>query len=145
MKELSFRVFDKVSKSMSPEFRLFGEFTLLGAVFAWLDHVRGNIDGTASLIDLNDLEVMRFTGKKDRNGQKIFEGDVLRHDHFSTPRNQYYLHHIVKWSEKYNAWFLLNATSMDEKDGSIMMFVSWADDKYCVAGDIHQNPKLLEK
>lgn len=90
---IKFRAFDKISKSMSPEFSLFGEFTLIGAVFAWLDHVRGLPDGTSGLTCLNDIEIIQFTGLNDKNGVEIYEGDLL--NIYFTSSNGEWIHDCI--------------------------------------------------
>ena len=68
MRELSFRIWDKKEKTMflSPI-----EIEHLGS---WFDaHLSGAIADTGNKI------VMQYTGLKDKNGKKIFEGDIVQY------------------------------------------------------------------
>tara|TARA_R110000764_G_scaffold40652_2_gene90841 strand:- start:139 stop:561 length:423 start_codon:yes stop_codon:yes gene_type:complete len=98
--------------------------------------------------ELGENLLMQFTGLQDKNGVDIYEGDVIKTYHFTSRANGKfeYINHIVKWSEKFHGWFLLNCESMDENDGSIQFFVHLRANKdFEITGNIHCNPQLLEK
>ena len=80
--------------------------------------------------------VGQFTGLTDKNGKKIFEGDI-----------------VDCWSEGVNA----KGTVQQRKDGLWIIYPAWqktimwglCPDEYChttveVIGNIHDNPELLE-
>ena len=80
--------------------------------------------------------VGQFTGLTDKNGKKIFEGDI-----------------VDCWSEGVNA----KGTVQQRKDGMWIIYPAWQKtimwgllpDEYChttveVIGNIHDNPELLE-
>lgn len=122
---IKFRVFDRVSRQMSPPFSLFGEFTMLGAVFAWLDHVRKVADGTCGLLQLNDIEVVQFTGLHDVNGTEIYEGHIVECDeHF---------YYEISWSDTHHSWYASECGGIDDLPAEIK-----------VIGNIYQNSDLLE-
>lgn len=129
-REIKFRVWDKVAKQMSPEFVLFGEFLLVGAIHAWQHEFRKEPD---SLEMLNDLEVMQFTGLHDKNGKEIYEGDIC-------------------WTYEHGIGNL-NRTVVF-KDGSFclqhpnMLTVElrgWKPDYIEIIGNVYSNPEMITK
>lgn len=82
--------------------------------------------------------VGQFTGLTDRNGVKIFEGDIIKH-------TQVYLHGTVKsigyvkWSTAYACWLAGGYTN-----GRADMFLGDQSYKLEVLGNIYDNPELLE-
>ena len=96
---------------------------------------------------LKDVELMQYTGLKDKNGVKIFEGDIVNNGESENL--------IVLWSDKYQSFII------DEKIG---VYTEQNDDRlydcddieeyepfkykcgsYEVIGNIYKNPELLEK
>lgn len=82
-----------------------------------------------------NIELMQYTGLKDKEGKEIYEGDVLQwrtRDHEENPLNMYF----VYWDNK-NASFLIG----DEKEiGYGTEILQWAE----IIGNIYQNPELLK-
>lgn len=104
-----------------------------------------NLNG-ADISKIEDVELMQYTGLKDKNGVKIFEGDIVNNGESGNL--------IVLWSDKYQS-FIIN-----EKTGYV--FNEEIDDRLCdcddieeyepfeykcvsyeVIGNIYENPELL--
>jgi hypothetical protein len=79
--------------------------------------------------------VGQFTGLTDKNGKRIFEGDVVRYTNKDGSRAFY----EVLWSKKHGAWMLRYSGSNSECF-SVAGFHLMVE----VIGNIHDNPELLE-
>ena len=78
--------------------------------------------------DKEGIEVMQFTGLKDKNGKEIYEGDILEIDNLKVP---------VEW---YNgAWVVQYFTEIKY---SYLSVFDYSDVE--VIGNIYQNPELLK-
>lgn len=78
---------------------------------------------------INPETVGQFTGLTDRNGNKIFEGDIVKQIYNG-------LAHIVTW-DKMRALFYL------ESNSGIVGFYHCFGEELKIIGNIHDNPELL--
>lgn len=99
--------------------------------YPYLDADLGTIDGPAIPIDY--LTVGQFTGLFDKNGKKIFEGDILRTDLCDKPL-------LVMFNEGCGAFQVLF------DDGYSEGFLErYSDINHLeVIGNIYDNPELLK-
>lgn len=92
-------------------------------------------NGGITCIEVDRKTVGQYTGLKDKNSQKIYEGDVVR---FAARSD---LMRGVEILPVYygRGWFLAGTT----QDNSFT-FSSYADDELEVIGNIYDNPELLK-
>lgn len=101
-----------------------------------------------AIIDLNNMDFLdyehligshireQYTGRKDKNGKEIYEGDILatwNEDNYPDIDNWDFRDNpvIVKWSDKLNGWDF--GGLMDDDEDSMY------HEKYCgVIGNIHE-------
>lgn len=81
---------------------------------------------------VDSVEIMQYTGLKDRLGKEIWEGDIIKHymgDSLQTNPS------VVKWNSDggWSPWL--------EFEGDSYTRVSKAE----VIGNIHENPELLKE
>ncbi|EHG2773895.1 hypothetical protein J4R14_002969 [Listeria monocytogenes] len=124
MRAIGFRAFVKETKKMLPVTDLcFNEIEAVGVSGC------GNAKCTLCVdwYSFDDVLLMQYTGLKDKNGKKIFEGDVGWDEH-----NECY--GVVKFEE---GKFLYVWENIAEDLWEV------ADDIE-ICGNIHENPELLE-
>ena len=108
--------------------------------------------------------VSEFTGLTDKNGNKIFEGDIVeighsihhyREDDFPEtyrPRRAHSWHwndeqkaflykrnYVVEWKQKDAKWILRNGSDQHDSRETILYFHNGV-----IIGNIHDNPELLK-
>lgn len=127
-------------------------------VYGWycgkiLNHDMSSTEESSQIIDDKTLywhtcepeTVGQFTGLTDKNGKKIFEGDVLKiakasdgTGHYYIPPLEYPVNAVVKWD--LCAWMW--ETLCDDKR-YIGFPEAWCHYVCEVIGNIHDNPELL--
>jgi len=90
---------------------------------------------------------MQFTGLYDKDGEEIFEGDILRTMDYSMPTDPVILQ-AVKYMPHLGSYVLYTSTDKDtEWDEMINQAVT---DRSCnladseIIGNIYENPELIE-
>ncbi len=147
MREIKFRAWDKITKSMFDvgEICWFGDGTRIDAT---LDRV--DIQDRESYHQLGiDIELMQFTGLHDKKGNDIYEGDILKYTRFGWrceghPKNNTDLvtYYEIRWSDKYATFHVENKNM----SGSLEFDDSRAKkNEIEVIGNIYENPELLEE
>ena len=119
MREIKFRAWDKENEEMYDVAMIDVE---TGEV-AYTDHPTGyNADAL-----LEQVELMQYTGLKDKNGKEIYEGDILKDCDTREIKT-------VIWHKN---CFILRDTKG---------FYQWTyfEDEHEVIGNIYENPELLE-
>jgi len=122
MREIKFRVFNTKEKKMITHFK---GARIDYALQYWETHQHVS-------------EPMQFTGKKDKNGNEIFEGDILRvkeHPDFPVFGGVGF----VFWDNEEQSYFY------GVNDGWSDLLCTPEEKQLEVIGNIYENPELLEE
>lgn len=144
MRQLKFRIYDKGRKQWVHDtahaINLFGEYIIMGELLRRPD------DSIVSLSELNNLDAMQFTGLYDKNGNDIFEGDILRCvsekvkiiDNSKTGEIVTKIK-TIEWQEEWARFQLRNS------DGSFELLPAtkqvWMTEFYEIVGNIHDGTR----
>ena len=99
-----------------------------------------------SFLEVQKDTVGQYTGLTDKNGKKIFEGDIVRCKYANAPNNEH-IQKVVFFEGKFMAEFLNGGCYAELYDGarhfnfdkSVYMI------EFEVIGNIHDNPDLLKE
>ena len=81
--------------------------------------------------EIPHIKIMQYTGLKDRHGQEIYEGDILRDDEMGL--------NVVRWEDG-SFWLEM----FYEGGQSLMEHLSDYNEVCEVIGNIYDNPELLK-
>ena len=108
-------------------------YNVLGIDFDFSRAVLHSLVGTETLMCKINLDnLIPCTGKRDRNGILIYEGDIVKIFHVSGTMQGKYFFDVVEWNDLRRRFDTKNYGIIDD------------DDVYEVIGNIYENPELLE-
>jgi uncharacterized phage protein (TIGR01671 family) len=138
-REIKFRAWDKKQKAFINGFNMIGFSTGQGAPNKKLQRF-------SDYWDLEDVELMQYTGLKDKNRKEIYEGDVI----------PYHFNRITVGTVKYGEYH--NPFDSDNHGGHIGFYLEWNDENSLlrvdlgywikvseIIGNTHENPELVNQ
>ena len=90
--------------------------------------------------------LLLYIGLKDKNGKKIYEGDIIRYGYVTATgyrNNKEMIIGVVEWADNRCA-FVLRELQGDREDERYILFCEFEIDAE-VFGNIYENPELLKE
>lgn len=138
-RELKFRAWDDRNKMwlFSYNHPNLGGFSMKGEVMLFGEYQR--FLERVPLEDWSKIILMQYTGLKDKNGNEIYDGDILSFIDFDFNSDDEFLNYgLVEYYVSEMRFFITNRNSveMDEID---------FEKEVEIIGNIYENPELLNK
>ncbi len=89
--------------------------------------------------NIEDIELMQFTGLKDKNGKEIYEGDIIN---VTKRLDDYEMYAQVIWDNEEARWGYIKADGDDTEIGSLYDLLDIRRDE--IIGNIYENPELIK-
>lgn len=143
MREIKFRAWDKENKRMCSVgwLRWNPDFTFRQAQCIFSVDGGGVFDDVDELlVDGENIQLMQFTGLRDKNGKEIYEGDIFAIPICATDDVVYKYYNIeyeVRWTKGH--WEIHT-----EVDGRTELLEHY-NKQGTVIGNIYETPELIEK
>lgn len=114
----------------------------------------GTDGGSTSYVSLNDAVdcfdgvLMQYTGRKDKNGKEIYEGDVVRLHYFYEALGEglgvFEAEKEIIGHISFRELGLWIEGSNEEESGYLLLFPQLHEEGLEVIGNIYENPELLK-
>jgi len=138
MRDIKFRAWDKTYKRMNYKVQV-GNTDYADKNYTcnsiWVDYADNKSVGWMNADD-KCIDLMQYTGLKDKNGKEIYEGDILKSESWGKGSRLLNPYHVVKWgncgwkAEGYNGSIRVSP-SLDIKPD------------FEIIGNIYETPELL--
>jgi hypothetical protein len=123
MRELKFRAWDKQEKQMMK----------VSAISLENKEIGVKDFRTYHFFRIKNIELMQYTGLKDKNGTEIYEGDVIKVERDGIIYRVEWIHGGFGLEPRYNSPFYPRLGNVELRE------------KIEVIGNIHENPEFLEE
>lgn len=139
MREIKFRAWIKDENRMiDPVIQV--NFQAQYPTVAWYEDMHDALSGNLSDAFLDRVELMQYTGLKDRNGKEIYEGEVIRIEPYHDEQYE------VVVEEKDGVPFCIRTPWSSEYD---IMPLAWCINQFGthtieIIGNIYEKPELLK-
>lgn len=133
MREVKFRAWDKITKQIF-EVKQIDFNAIERNVYGFIAYksIFGGVYESLSFRSFNNVELMQYTGLKDKHGKKIYDGDIIEISYKNS-------------SIKQNAKVVYEKGCFFADLGDrIAYYIYEVDDKCEVIGNIYENKELLK-